>query len=154
LSTNGSGKRILVVDDDDAIRALLFTVLRRRGFQVDTGRNGMEALERCSLCRYSIVLLDLMMPRMNGWEVIDHLARKALEERPMVIVLTAGGEPRNFPPDLVAGTIRKPFDIELLLDTIVGCLTSVEPRPQGADCPPAESERPSAPQTSQAEKPN
>jgi CheY-like chemotaxis protein len=154
LSTDRSNKRILVVDDDDAIRSLLFTVLRRRGFQVDTGRNGVEALERCSLCRYSVILLDLMMPRMSGWEVIDHLGQKATEERPLVIVLTAGGEPHNLPPDLVVGTVRKPFDIELLVDTVVGCLTSMEGQGQPPECPPAESERPRAPRTAEGEKPN
>ncbi|MCU1347425.1 MAG: histidine kinase [Acidobacteria bacterium] len=154
MSTTRSDKRILVVDDDDAIRSLLFTVLRRRGFQVDTGRNGVEALERCSRCRYSVILLDLMMPRMNGWEVIDHLEKKAAEERPLVIVLTAGGEPRDLPAGLVVGTVRKPFDIELLVDTVVGCLTSMEARDQRPECPPAESERPRALPIAGGEKPN
>jgi DNA-binding response OmpR family regulator len=151
---NRSDKRILVVDDDDAIRSLLFTVLRRRGFQVDTGRNGVEALERCSLCRYSVILLDLMMPRMSGWEVIDHLKKKAADERPLVIVLTAGGEPHDLAPELVVGAIRKPFDIELLVDTVVGCLTSLEGRGQPPECPPAESERPRTPRSVESEKPN
>jgi CheY-like chemotaxis protein len=154
LTTNRSDKRILVVDDDDAIRSLLFTVLRRRGFPVDTGRNGVEALERCSLCRYSVILLDLMMPRMSGWEVIDHLEKKAIEERPLVIVLTAGGEPRDLPSDLVVGTVRKPFDIELLVDTVVGCLTSMEGRGQPPECPPADSEQPRAARTAEGEEPN
>src|SRR3982750_1535716 len=105
-------KRILVVDDDDAIRALLFTVLRRRGFRVDTARNGAEALERCANCRYSLLLLDLMMPRMTGYEVLTEIESWEPALRPCIIVLTAGNEPRNISADLVAGTVRKPFDIE------------------------------------------
>jgi CheY-like chemotaxis protein len=131
-------KRILVVDDEDAIRALLLTVLRRRGYKVDTARNGTEAIQRCVRCRYVLVLLDLMMPVMSGYEVLGHLAR--MEDRPLVIVLTAGLLPKQLDPEIVAGTLRKPFDIDLLVDTIAGCLANLAGRMQPADCPAAESE--------------
>lgn len=131
-------KRILVVDDDDAIRTLLLTVLRRRGFKVDTARNGSEAVDRCIRCRYALVLLDLMMPVMSGYELLDHLG--PMENRPLVIVLTAAPPPRQLSADLVAGTLRKPFDIELLIDTMNGCLANCPERTQPEDCPGAESE--------------
>src|SRR3954452_5555685 len=134
-------KRILVVDDDDAIRALLFTVLRRRGFRVDTARNGAEALERCTTCRYSLVLLDLMMPRKSGYEVLAEIDAWDPPLRPCIIVLTAGNEPRNISADLVAGTVRKPFDIELLFDMIVACITTRANDDQIESCPPAESDQ-------------
>lgn len=146
-------KRILIVDDDDAIRTLLLTVLRRRGLAADTARNGQEALERMSSCRYAVLLLDLMMPIMSGWDVLDRLESSAPETRPVVIVLTAGGEPRNLKSGLVAGTVRKPFDIELLVDTISGCAMSVSGQAQSTGCPPAESERSGAPSPGN-EKPN
>ncbi len=133
-------KRILVVDDDDAIRALLFIVLRKRGFVVDTARNGAEALERCGTCQYSVALLDLMMPRKSGYEVLDELAKVPAAERPVVIVLTAGPEPRNLDPQLVAGSIRKPFDMQLLVDTVTGCVDVLPLRDQRDECPTAESE--------------
>lgn len=129
-------KRILVVDDDDAIRALVLTVLRRRGYHVDIARNGVDALERISCCRYALVVLDLMMPRMSGYEVLDYLATQSPVTRPLVLVLTAGTEPRALPTDLVVGTIHKPFDIELLLDIVAGCLTATQQAPQHDDCPP------------------
>lgn len=128
-------KRILVVDDDDAIRALLLTVLRRRGYVVDVARNGVEALERCTLCHYSLILLDLMMPLMSGWVFLEELPRQvSADVRPLVVVLT-GKEPRKLDPDLVAGTIRKPFDIELLIDTVKGCLKMMPECLQKDDCP-------------------
>jgi CheY-like chemotaxis protein len=134
-------KRILVVDDDDAIRALLFTILRRRGYAVDRARNGVEAVERLERCSYSMMLLDLMMPQMSGWEVLEHLDRCGSERPlPLVLVLTAGNEPRDLNPAYVAGTIRKPFDVELLLDTITGCLSTRPVDPQLSKCPPADSE--------------
>ena len=131
-----SEKRILVVDDDDAIRALLSTVLRRRGQKVDTARNGVEALERLQACRYSLVLLDLMMPRMNGYDVMARLAEEPSHARPIVIVLTAGSEPRALDPALVSALVRKPFDIGLLLDTLSGALATCPPQEQSPQCPP------------------
>lgn len=132
-------KRVLVVDDDDAIRALLCTILRRRGLAVDSARNGAEALERCEQCRYAVVLLDLMMPQLNGYEVLNAFEKRNRDERPLILVLTAGAEPRNLSADLVAGTIRKPFDVELLVDMIGGCLAAVQAREQEAGCPQPES---------------
>ncbi len=132
-------KRILAVDDDDAIRTLLLTILRRRGFAVDTARNGAEALERLRRCSYVLLLLDLMMPVVSGYEVLDYLAKQDAAARPMVIVLTAGTEPRDFSPDLVVGTVRKPFDVELLHDTVAGCIAAIPARRQLHDCPPSES---------------
>lgn len=115
-------KRILIVDDDAAIRALLQTILRRRGFAVDTAQNGAEAMERIERSNYALLLLDLMMPRMNGWQVLDEL-RDRTAPPPLVIVLTAGTEPRALASDFVAGTIRKPFDVDLLVDTVAACMS-------------------------------
>ena len=125
--------KILVVDDDDAIRALLQTVLRRRGFDVDGARNGVEALEQLGGRNYALVVLDLMMPRMSGYELLDHLSRQSIMTRPRVLVLTAGLDSRllaaGFAADLVIGTVHKPFDIEMLVDIVTGYL-SMPPRPE------------------------
>ena len=133
-------QRILVVDDDDAIRALLLTIFTRRGFKLDSARNGMEAMERLARCHYAVMLLDLMMPQMNGYELLHEIAKTPRQQRPIIIVFTAGNEPRNLSPDLVSGTMRKPFDIELLVDTISACITTMTENQQRDDCPAAESE--------------
>lgn len=127
-------KRILIVDDDDPIRALVMTVLRRRGFHADCARNGVEALELLASCRYSLVVLDLMMPRMNGYEVLDHIGMMPAATRPFVLVLTAGLGMRSFDSSFVVGTIQKPFDIELLVDTVAGCLLAAAEQPQLESC--------------------
>ena len=128
-------KRILIVDDDDTIRALVVTVLRRRGYRLDTARNGAEALEKLTDCRYSLVVLDLRMPRMSGYEVLERLGAQPEGTRPLVLVRTAGLERRPFDRSFVVGTIHKPFDIELLVDTVSGCLSAAEAREQLDTCP-------------------
>ena len=133
-------KRILVVEDDDAIRALLLTILQRRGFKVDTSSNGADAIKRLGDCIYSVILLDMMMPVMSGYEFLADLEKRRTEQHPLVIVLTAGAPPRDLNPDIVAGTIRKPFDIEMLTDTVAACLGTLQSCTQVESCPDAESE--------------
>ncbi|MBK5258557.1 MAG: response regulator [Thermoanaerobaculia bacterium] len=131
-------KRILVTDDDAAIRALLVTILRRRGFKVDTARDGNEAMQRCTQCRYSLVVLDLMM--MSGYEFLKAIEALEPESRPMVLVLTAGNPPHALNPDVVAGSMHKPLDIEMLVDTVAACVTTSRERLQAEGCPAAETD--------------
>lgn len=133
-------RRVLVVDDDKAIRALLMTILRRRSIEADAAADGAEALERLQRCHYSLVLLDLMMPRQSGWDVLGEVARWPLERRPLIIVLTAGSEPRALDSTLVAATVRKPFDVEMLVHTVTACVRRGHAREQIDDCPPAETD--------------
>lgn len=137
-------KRVLVVDDNDAIRSTLVAVLRRRGLIADSARDGVEALEFLDLCSYSLMLLDSTMPRLDGAGVLRHLRTLEPARRPFVLVLTAGNESRDLDPFLVAGTVRKPFDIEVLLDTVAACISAVPGQPQRDRCPPA----PEAPEPS------
>ena len=138
-------RRILVVDDDDAIRALLATVLKRRGLRVDVARNGRDAVEMLGEGRYSLVLLDLMMPLMSGYQVLEHIADESLSDRPYVLVITAGLEPRRFDSSFVVGTIQKPFDVELLVDTVLGCLKVTGEVPPGVQKRAAETALPEEP---------
>ena len=131
----GAEKRILVVDDDNAIRALLTTILRRRGLLADSAADGREALRCLARGDYGVMLLDLMMPRESGWDVLGEIASWPLDRRPIILVLTAGTEPR-LDPTLVAGTVRKPFDIDILVDTITACIRGAHAPPQVDDAAP------------------
>lgn len=122
----------MIVDDDDAIRALLLTVLRRRGIHADPARNGVEALEKLSTRPYEVMLLDLMMPLKSGYDVLEHLSTVTPTVRPLVLVLTAGLEPRPLDTTLVIGMLHKPFDVELLVDTVAGCMAARAAGPQAA----------------------
>ncbi|HYI08593.1 MAG TPA: response regulator [Thermoanaerobaculia bacterium] len=120
-------KRILIVDDDDAIRALLTTILRRRGFAPDVASNGAEAIEKLEAVHYSLAILDLMMPRMSGYDVLDRLTAMIPAHRPLVLVLTAGLVLKRLDLSFVIATIQKPFDVDLILDTVIGCLDAAPP---------------------------
>ena len=89
-------------------------------------------------CRYAVALIDLMMPVKSGWDVLEWMGTCPRSERPPAIVLTAGTIVREMSPDVVAGTVRKPFDVELLYDMVMAC-ASVRDLVQRDDCPPSDS---------------
>jgi DNA-binding response OmpR family regulator len=117
-------RKILVVDDDAPIRALLATVLRRRGFQVDTARDGEHALQLITQCRYALMILDLMMPRVSGYDVIEEICRFD-GHRPYILLLTADCKPRPLDSSLILGTMHKPFDVEMLVEAVAAALSEI-----------------------------
>jgi len=66
-------RRILVVDDEEDIQTFLCDVFRDAGWTVDSAQNGLEALERIEQCRPDLVLLDIVMPVVDGWGVLERL---------------------------------------------------------------------------------
>lgn len=122
---DGSGRRILVIDDDVAIRVLLQAVLRRMKFDVELAEDGQVGLDKLNANgAYDLVLLDLMMPRLNGYEFIERMQSEVKEKRPHIIVFTAAGKRgvEKIPPDAVCNWILKPFDLEKFIDLIAECL--------------------------------
>lgn len=103
---------ILIADDDAAILGLLTVIARRSGFEPDTARDGIEAIRKIEANDYSVVFLDLMMPRLNGYEVIKRL--RNMKRRPAVIVATAMNYNKSLDPDVVHLVLRKPFDVEVV----------------------------------------
>jgi DNA-binding response OmpR family regulator len=121
---DGTGQRILVIDDDIAIRVLLQAVLKRMNFDVDLAEDGAAGLEKVKHTSYDLILLDLMMPRVNGYEFLDRLDRENYDPRPHIIVFTAAGQRGvdKLPPNSVCNTILKPFDLEIFVSLIERCL--------------------------------
>ena len=112
-------KYILVVDDDDAVRQTVVDVLEDAQFAVRVAHDGQEALDilRQAQDRPCLVLLDLMMPRMNGWDFARaHSHDPALADIPICVV-TAAGSAQPIPANAVA-VVRKPVQLEQLLDVV------------------------------------
>src|SRR5438045_5558734 len=84
-------KDVLIVDDDDAIRRLLGTALTRAGLTCDTAADGVFALEHLTEKSYAVMLLDMMMPRLDGAGVLHEIRSRQLSdvERPIVLLVTA-----------------------------------------------------------------
>lgn len=108
-------KRVLVCEDDRGVRGFLDHFVRWRGLEVDTAADGLECLEKIEKGDYDAVLLDLMMPGLDGYEVLDYLRRSKLHVLKKTIVLTASTAALKSPPDDVAAFFAKPFDVHSLV---------------------------------------
>ena len=116
-----AGTPALVVDDDNAIRHLVARILRRHQYNVDTATDGADAIAQLDQRTYDLVLLDLMMPRASGYEVLTHLEQSAPEVLPNTIVMTATHDVAALEQWPMCRIIRKPFDIKELLASIEAC---------------------------------
>ncbi len=117
------GPRVLLVDDDLQIREFLEDALADEGFEVRTAATGRAALEALAEWRPGLILLDLRMPDMNGWEFrAQQRAQPEVASIP-VIVTTAGTSSQEDLASLAADAIvPKPFDLDELMATVRRCL--------------------------------
>lgn len=118
-----SPRKILVVDDDDAIRTMVERVLRREKYDVESARDGFEAIEKLARNDYGTVLLDLMMPRVDGHGVLQFLETQRPEPTPRVIVMTANMQSASGTTSArpVFRVLAKPFDIHQLIHHVREC---------------------------------
>jgi CheY-like chemotaxis protein len=129
---------VLVVEDDPWIQWMIADDLRDRGYQVVSASDGAEALKRLGEVRPDVMVLDLMLPRSDGWELAhQYLSVTGGEVIPIVVVSAACSRQ---PPEAALGVrryLRKPFDIEELASAVAECSGHERSRPQvvGAGAP-------------------
>jgi CheY-like chemotaxis protein len=112
---------VLVVDDDDAVRHMIVLLLRSHGYETETASDGAQALARMRQRRPSLVLLDISMPIMDGWEFRKHqLDDPALADIP-VICMTAMVHPEDVERTLGVPCLGKPVDFSALIRAVVKC---------------------------------
>jgi two-component system chemotaxis response regulator CheY len=108
---------LLVVDDDPAILSTVSDILSDEGYHVVTATNGAEALETLERIDPQLILLDMRMPVMDGWQFAQAMA--ARERQFPIIVMTAAQDARRWAREIgAAGVISKPFDVLELLDIV------------------------------------
>lgn len=108
-----NAKTLLVVDDDPEILTMLSTRLESRGYKVLTASDGKEALAEAKRRRPALMVLDVMMPGKNGWEVARALKQDPVTEHIKIVMLTAIGENVNELTSPLYGAdahFDKPFD--------------------------------------------
>ncbi|NLL12019.1 MAG: response regulator transcription factor [Fibrobacter sp.] len=120
------GFKIMIIDDDPVIRELLYFNLTARGYEVISCATGQKALEMFTLEKPDLILLDVMMPEMDGWEVLKILRDHYDSNDVKILMLTAKSTERD---KLIGKSIlkadeyvTKPFDLESLLKLIAESL--------------------------------
>lgn len=121
--------RILVVDDDNAVRGVMQLILKRAGYDVVVAGNGLEALEEMRARAADLILLDIEMPGMNGLEFCEKLRADPDWKKIPVIMMT--GRPVSGVPERAsqAGAVElvlKPFERVALLERVKALLVAVE----------------------------
>lgn len=119
--------KILIVDDEARMRDSLKVLLSNEGYNIETGCNGREAIECLNKNSYDMVLLDMVMPEMDGYQVMDYIKDKHLD--PMVIIMTGHASVDSAVECLKRGAydyLRKPFDFEQLLARVKNTINQIE----------------------------
>ena len=113
-----AGERILVVEDESAIVDIVCRALRRHGYETESAGDGDAALDKAATLRPDLVILDLMLPKMDGWEVCRRLRAMPETASTPVIMLTARRDERDVLEGLEIGAddyIKKPFSLAELV---------------------------------------
>jgi CheY-like chemotaxis protein len=116
---------ILVVDDDDDIRVLIQTVLETIGHTVTLAANGQEGLNKLRRKQFELVILDIMMPTMSGYEVLEQIREMPSRAETPVIVVTAKHDPSGVLREVKSGALdhlAKPFLPEELEEAVARAL--------------------------------
>ena len=126
--------RILVVDDEETIRALLAEALGQEGYEVTTAADGQEALEYLENQVYDLVITDLVMPRADGVEVL--LGARRINPQTPVIVMTGYPTAENLLRFVNLGAsdfITKPFNLDVMRVTVAKLLEARRAQDEGAN---------------------
>lgn len=115
--------KALIADDDTDITDLLKTFLLTHNFECDVVNNGMEALSKIREKKYDVVILDVMMPYIDGYHVAYEITNQHnINEQPLIIILTSRDIQFEKPIAMMSGAfeiIQKPFELDNLLNTII-----------------------------------
>ncbi len=116
--TEPDQKAILVVDDDPSLRDMIAMTMEMEGFSVLTAADGQEALSAVERGMPALILLDMKMPVMNGWQFAAEYHSRFDRKAP-IVVLTAAHDARERAREVGAvGWIGKPFDLDILINTV------------------------------------
>ena len=120
------GKRVLVVDDEPTIVSLLTLALEAEGYQVEVAVNGRDALDKVKQQAPDAILLDVMMPVLDGWHFLEELRATPGTRQIPIIVLSAAYDAANHPALGSLVFLPKPFDVNMLLILLDDALSNQE----------------------------
>jgi CheY-like chemotaxis protein len=124
-SPSAATRLVLIVEDEASIREVIREVLEDRGFRVMASANGVEALRMLDWMRPDVVVLDLLMPVMHGWDFMESYVDKTDGQPiPIVVVSVNPALPRSFNRFGVRQIVAKPFDVDDLLDAVEQALSN------------------------------
>ena len=135
-----SETRVLVIEDNDALRVILFTVLRHQPLAVDTASNADDAMEKVSACDYALIVLDTNLPDDESEDFLRRFREFRPESTSFILAVRDPRVDLTIDPQMVNAIVNKPLEIDTLADLVRECALVVPPPDDPLPCPPAESE--------------
>lgn len=132
--------RVLIIESNDALRVMLFTILRHQPLAVDTATTADEAMERVNTCDYALILLDMNLPDDDGPLFLRRFRFERPEANTFIIAVRDLSKHVPIDPEAVSAILNKPIEIDTLADVVRECAIVVPPPEDPLHCPPAESE--------------
>ena len=132
--------RVLIVEDHDALRVMLFTLLRHQPLAVDTAATVSDALQKVSTCDYALILIDTDLPSGGAVEFLTTFRRGRPQATTFIIAVRDPKKETFIDPEHAAAVLNKPLEIDTLAEVVRECAAVVPPPAASAGCPPAESD--------------
>jgi DNA-binding response OmpR family regulator len=129
----------LIIEDNDVLRVMLFTILRHQPLAVDTATTAEEALEKTRTCDYALILLDADLPDGEGREFLRRFAVEHADATTFIVAVR-GPDTEPVVDARVGAVLNKPLEIDTLAEMVRECAAVVPPPEEPLPCPPAESE--------------
>lgn len=132
--------RVLIIEDHEALRAMLFTVLRHQPLGVDTATSAGDALEKVLTCDYALILIDMNLSGGGAETFLREFRERRPEATSFIIAVRDPNKEAFIDPEMVAAVLNKPIEIDTLADVVRECAIVVPPPEDPLQCPPAESD--------------
>jgi DNA-binding response OmpR family regulator len=132
--------RVLIIEDNDALRAMLFTILRHQPLGVDTAVSAEDALEKTRQCDYALILIDMSLPDDEGRTFLNRFREERPDATTFILAVLDPSDGVLIDAKLAGATVNKPLEIDTLADAIRECALVVPPPEEPLPCPPAESD--------------
>lgn len=133
-----SEPRVLIVESNDALRAMLFTILRHQPIGVDTAATAADAWERVTNCDYALIVIDMDVE--NAGSFLSRFRDERPEATSFVLAVRDMRSDEFLDPDIVSAVLNKPLEIDTLAELVRECALVVPPPEDPLPCTPAESD--------------
>jgi CheY-like chemotaxis protein len=132
--------RVLIIEDHDVLRVMLFTLLRHQPLSVDTATSTAEALLKVAACDYALIVIDLDMPHREGERFLKAFREQRPDSTTFVLAVRDPNGDSGLDPAIVSAVLNKPIELDTLADVVRETAAVVPPPEDPLPCPPAESD--------------
>lgn len=132
--------RVLIVESNEALRVLLFTILRHQPLAVDTATSALEALEKTSSCDYALIVVDMDLPDDEAITFVRTLRERRPDGTSFVLAVRDPKSDKFLDPELVSAVLNKPLEIDTLAEVVRECAYVVPPPDEPLPCPQSDSD--------------